>query len=71
MCFVSEIINEYNQQTWFFETFFTVNSLQVYGQQQKRQQMKYIISTLTSSKKLIQTITLKQSVASNHGGYGT
>ena len=26
---------------------------------------------LTSSKNLIQTITLKQSVASNHGGYGT
>ena len=32
-------------RTWLFETFVTVNFLQVYGKQQKLQQMKYIIST--------------------------
>ena len=37
-------------RTWLFETFFTVNFLQVYGQKQKWQQRNYNISTPSNTK---------------------
>ena len=54
-------------RTWLFETFFTVNFLQVYGKQQKLQQMKYIIST--PSRKNIRKSGMKIPIA-DFGGSG-
>ena len=54
-------------RTCLFETFFTVNFLQVYGKQQKLQQMKYIIST--PSRKNIRKSGMKIPIA-DFGGSG-